>query len=181
MQLPLHITFRNTEPSEALKGKIHERMEKLEKIYNHIMSCEVIIEEPHKHHHKGNIYQVKIILSIPGDRLVASSEAHYNHAHEEAHVAVRDAFDAIQRQLEQKARKQHGQVKHHEALPQGNISVLHPKDDYGRIVTAEGRDIYFHRNSVHGNFEDLEIGSRVEFAFSEGDRGPQASSVILMG
>ena len=180
MQLPLHITFRNTEPSEAIKGKIHERMDKLNKLYNHIISCEVTVEEPHKHKNKGNIYQVKIILSVPGDRIVASSEAHYNHAHEEAHVAVRDAFDAIQRQLEQKARKQHGQVKHHEALPQGNISLLNLEEDYGRIVTNDGRDIYFHRNSVHGNFNDLEVGNKVEFVFAEGDKGPQASTVIVI-
>ena len=181
MQLPLHINFRNTEPSEAITGKIHERMAKLEKLYNHIISCEVTVEEPHKHKTKGNLFQVKIVLSIPGDRLVASSEAHNNHAHEEGHVAVRDAFDAIQRQLEQKSRKQHGQVKHHEAMPEGNISFINHKDDYGRIVTLDGQDIYFHRNSVHGNFDELAVGNKVEFVFSEGDKGPQASSVILIG
>jgi ribosomal subunit interface protein len=177
MQLPLHISFRNTEPSDAIKAKIHERMDKLNKLYNHIMSCEVTVEEPHKHKHKGNLYQVKVILSIPGDRIVATSEAHYNHAHEDAYVAVRDAFDAIQRQLEQKARKQHGQIKHHEALPQGRISLLAPDEDYGRIVTVDGQDIYFHRHSVHGDFDTLNVGTKVEFVLSDGDQGPQASMV----
>lgn len=114
MQLPLQINFRNLPPSEALEAKIREKVSKLEKITDNITACRVTIETPHKHHHKGATYQVKIDLTLPGNEIVVSRDPGLNHAHENAYVAVRDAFEAVRRQLanyvrqrQAKGRQQH--------------------------------------------------------------------------
>ena len=182
MQLPLQITFRHIEASEAVENSIRDYAGNLGQFYDQIMSCRVVVEENHKHHHQGRLYQVHIDLTVPGKELVVSREPGQHHAHEDIHVAIRDAFDAIRRQLEDHARKQRGHVKSHEVPPHGKVSELVPDENYGRIQTADGRDIYFHRNSLlNANFDGLEIGMEVRYAEEAGELGPQASSVNVIG
>lgn len=100
MKLPLEITFRNMAASEALDADIRAKAEKLDNFYDRVMSCRVIVEAPHRHHHKGNIYHVRIDLTVPDEELVVSRDRGQNHAHEDPYVAVRDAFDAARRQLQ---------------------------------------------------------------------------------
>lgn len=182
MQLPLQITFRHIEASEAVENNIRDHAGELEQFYDQIMSCRVVVDESHKHHHQGKLFQVHIDVTVPGKELVAGREPGQHHAHEDIYVAIRDAFDAMQRQLEDHARKQRGKVKSHEVPPHGKVSELAPDENYGRILTADGRDIYFHRNSLlNSNFDDLEIGMEVRFDEEPGDLGPQASSVNVIG
>ena len=70
MEIPLQITFRNMPPSEAIEDNIREKLSKLESFYDRIMSCRVIVEAPHRHHRKGNVYEVRIDLTVPGGELV---------------------------------------------------------------------------------------------------------------
>ncbi len=100
MQLPLEITFRNVQASGALEADIRAKAEKLELFYDRVMACRVVVEAPHKHHHKGNVYHVRIDLTVPDEELVVSRDAGRDHAHENPYVAVRDAFDAARRQLQ---------------------------------------------------------------------------------
>ena len=183
MQIPLQITFRDMEPSDAVEANIREKAGKLEQFYDQIMSCRVMVESPHGHHHQGTLYQVRIDLGVPDGELVVTHEHHHkDHAHEDVYVAIRDAFDAMKRQLEDYARKRRGKVKQHETPAGGHVISLHPEEGYGKIETPDGRVIYFHRNSVLKNaFDRLEIGSEVRFAEETGERGPQASSVTLVG
>jgi ribosomal subunit interface protein len=182
MQLPLQLTFRNLDPSPAVEADVREKATKLDQFYDHIMACRVVVEAHHKHHHKGNLYHVRIDLTVPDEELVVSREPHEHHAHEDAYVAVRDAFDAARRQLEDYVRRRDQRMKRHQAPPHGRISQLHPEDDYGRIETPDGRDIYFHKNSLlNADFADLEIGTEVRFDEEAGDLGPQASTVKVIG
>lgn len=182
MQLPLQITFRNLERSEALEADVREKAEKLDQFFEHIMRCRVVVEAHHKHHHKGNIYHVRIDITVPGNELVVSREPKDNHAHEDVYVAVRDAFDAAKRQLEDYSRKLRGDVKEHEAPPHGTVQELVPMEDYGRIRTPDGRSVYFHRNSViNADFDSLNEGDPVRFDEEPGDAGPQASTVRVIG
>lgn len=66
MQVPLQITFRHMDPSPALENQIREEAAKLEQFHEHIMSCKVVLESPHKHHHKGKLYHLHIDLKTPG-------------------------------------------------------------------------------------------------------------------
>ena len=97
-------------------------------------------------------------------------------------IAIRDAFDEARRQLEDYARRQRGQVKAHEPASHARVARLFPEAGYGFLETPDGREVYFHRNSVLGaNFEDLEVGTEVRFVEELGDKGPQASTVTPVG
>lgn len=182
MQLPIQITFHNLDRSDAVEAKIRERGEKLDQYYGRIMSCRVVVEAQHKHHRHGNHYHVRVDVTVPDGELVASREPSEHHSHTDVYVAIRDAFDAICRQLEEYGRRQRRQVKSHEVPPHGRIMELCPDEDHGRIETPDGRLVYFHRNSVvDADFDKLQIGDEVRFAEEMGELGPQASTVHLVG
>lgn len=178
MDVPLEIAFHNTEPSDFVEARVRERVARLERYYSHINSCRVVVELPHKQHQKGNIYHIRIEIGVPGTELVVSRDPGDIHAHTDVYVAIRDAFDAAERQLEDFSRRQRGDVKQHDVPLQGKILRLFA--EHGFIVTTDGREIYFHKNSVvEGRFEDLEDGAAVELVVAHGESpaGPQATSV----
>ncbi|WP_455208018.1 HPF/RaiA family ribosome-associated protein [Kaarinaea lacus] len=182
MKLPLQITFRHMEPSEALEADIREHAERLDKFVDNIMSCRVVVESPHQHKNQGKLFHIGIDVTIPGHEISVNRGRDLHHAHEDPYVAVRDAFNAAQRQLQDLTRVRRDDVKTHAAPNHGRVAVLSPEENYGRIETLDGRDIYFHRNSVLDNkFDNLEIGSEVRFHEEMGDKGPQASSVKIIG
>ncbi len=180
MQLPIQITFRDIPPSESVEQAIREKAEKLQRYYDRIISCKVVIESPHQHRQKGKLYHVRIDLVVPQGELVVSRDNHKNHAHEDVYVAVRDAFEAARRQLEHHAARQRGEVKHHEgAAPPAHVVQVYPHEDHGFLMTTDGRQIYFHRNSVpNGQFDQLTLGTEVHYSEVQGTMGPQASHVV---
>ena len=181
MQLPVQISFRGMEPSDAVEAKIRERAAKLERFYDRIMGCRVVVESPHRRHHQGKLFHVRVDLTVPGGELAVTREPAEHHAHEDAFVAIRDAFDAVQRQLEDYARRQRGDLKTHEGLPSGRVSKLFPDEGYGFIETLDGTEVYFHKHSVlDGVFDRLQVGSDVEFVEEQGEKGPQASTVRVI-
>jgi len=113
MQIPLQITFRHMDTSQALEARIRERAQELEQFFDRITACRVTVECQHRHHRQGNLFEVSIDLVVPGREIVVSRSEGDSHAHEDAHVAVRDAFDALRRRLEDHARSGRGQVKLH--------------------------------------------------------------------
>jgi ribosomal subunit interface protein len=180
MKLPLQIVFRNMQPSDAVEAKIRERAQDLDRFYEHVMSCRVVVELHHKHHHHGNLYHVRVDLKVPDGEIVASRDPARHHAYEDVYVAIRDAFDAVRRRLEDYVRRRRGVVKHHEPPPHGRIAELYP--EYGKIETPDGRLVYFHRNSIlDGDFDKLDIGTEVRFVEEPGELGPQASTVHIVG
>jgi len=184
MQLPLQITFRGIPPSAAIESKIRSKSAKLDVLYDRIMGCRVVVEAPHRRHHQGRLYHVRIDLTLPGGELVVNRDPAEHHAYEDAYVAIRDAFDAAARQLEDYARRQRADTKIHEpaAASHGRIAKLFTEEGYGFIATSDGREIYFHRNSVLDDaFSRLAVGGEVRFSEEDGDKGPQASTVRLVG
>jgi ribosomal subunit interface protein len=182
MELPVQISFRGVPPTDAIEAKVRARAARLERYYDHVMACRVMIEAPHRRHHQGKLYHVRIDLTVPGGELVVTREPPEHHAHEDLYVAIRDAFDAAQRRLEDHARRQRGAVKVHEPQPLAEVCRLFPDERYGFIRTRDGRELYFHGNSVLDDaFERLEIGSHVAFVEEPGEEGPQASTVRLSG
>ena len=182
MQLPLEVAFRNMDPSQSVEEKVRTLADKLERYYDQIMACRVVVEASHKHKHKGGIYHVRIDLTVPGNEIVINRESHKDQSHQDVYVAVRDAFNAAYRKLEAYAAKRRGDVKFHEEAPTGRISFLSAEEGYGRIETIDGREIYFHKNSVINNdFDKLEAGASVRFSEEDGDEGPQASTVRVVG
>lgn len=115
MKLPLQVAFRDMPTSEAVEADIRTRAAKLDKFCDHIISCRVTVEVPARHRRQGKLYSVHIDVKVPGGEI--SSTRH--HENEDVYVAIRDAFDAVKRQLEDYVRKQRGQTKLHEPLVQG--------------------------------------------------------------
>ncbi|MBA1147926.1 HPF/RaiA family ribosome-associated protein [Ectothiorhodospiraceae bacterium WFHF3C12] len=182
MQIPVQVTFRNMDSSPAVEDRVRSLAEKLERYYDNITSCRVVVETHHQHHHKGNLHHARIDVTVPGGELVVGREPGGHHAHEDVHVAVRDAFDAMRRQLEDFARKQRGKVKHHEVPPHGRVREVFPDEGYGVIETPDGREIRFWRNSVvEADISRLSPGDEVRFTESENEDGPVASTVHVVG
>ncbi len=179
MQTPIEIAFIDTAPSPAVEARIRERAERLERYCDGITSCHVYVAEPHRHHRKGNLYEVRIEVRVPGTELATSDRPGNVFAHEDVYVAVRDAFDAMERQLEKWKRVARHEVKAHDTPLQGRVE-LHPTEDYGKIATTVGGLVYFHRNSVvAGKFDALAVDDPVELvvAYGESAEGPQATTV----
>lgn len=99
MKLPLEITFRNVVRTPEMEEKIRAKAAKLDRFYDRITGCRVVVEAPHKHHNKGNSYHVRIEVSVPGDELIVNRDPP-NPDHEDLGIALRDAFAAAQRQLQ---------------------------------------------------------------------------------
>ena len=200
MILPVQISFRNMKPSEAVEDRIREEVSKLETFYEGIIGCRVVVELPHKHHKRGDLFHVRIDLTVPGAELVVkkepslqaslrqvdhekqtkSWEAHA--AHKDVFVVIRDAFKEARRQLQDYSQRARGQTKAHIPQPSGRVSKLFPGEGYGFLTTPNGSEIYFHRNSVlHGAFNRLTVGTRVTFNEERGEKGVQASTVRAIG
>lgn len=110
MQTPLQITFRDVPHSDAMEAHIREKAAKLESLFSPIMACHVKVELPHKHKHQGRNFCVSLDMRVPGAELVVN-----HHRHEDAYVALRDAFDAAKRQLEDHHHKVRVAVKHQQS------------------------------------------------------------------
>ena len=175
MQIPIQITFHDVSRSDALEAHIRQKAEKLEEFHSRIISCRVTVEEQHKHHHQGRQFRVRIDLRVPGKEIVANRDHH-----EDVYVALRDAFDAVKRQLEEVAREMRGDVKAHVVSQHGKVARLFTDEGYGFIETADGRELYFSReNVVHPTFDQLTPGSEVQFIEEMAAEGPQAKRVSV--
>lgn len=179
--MPLQISFRHMEPSPALEARIRQLAARLERFSAHIMRCHVVVQAPHEHHQQGNLFDVRIDITVPTAEFSIQRAHPYNHSHEDPYVSLRDAFRAAQRKLQDYEREHRGDVKVHTPMPHGRISELDTEHGFGRIESDDGRSVYFHRNSVLGRpFEALTTGIEVRFAEEAGAQGPQASTVHIL-
>lgn len=183
MQIPLQIVFRNMDASPAVEVEVRERVDRLERFFDRVIGCRVTVEAPHRHQSKGKLYACHIAIAVPGQEIVIGHEGPRNQAHEDVYVAVREAFAAAQRQLQDHARRARGDVKSHRTPLHGRVARVFAAG-YGFIAAADGQEIYFHRNSVvEGRFEELTEGCEVRFevAENESEHGPQATTVRPLG
>lgn len=198
MILPLQITFRNVASSEVVKEWIREEANKLDEFHGKITGCRVVVELPNRRRKAGNLYHVRVDLTVPGGEVVVKRQPNLRRLagriqtkpakslevkapHKDLRQAINDAFGAMRRRLQDYSRRRRREVKIHTASPLARVARLFPREGYGFLETADGREVYFHRNSVLNNiFERLETGSVVAFTEEKGERGPQASTVKLL-
>jgi len=176
MELPLQITSRNFELTDVYREEIQEKANKLDQYYDRITRCRVVVETPHLHKNEGILYNVRIDITVPGAELVIKKEPH-----EDLTVAIRNSFDSAFRRLEEYAKKQRGDVKHHEEQSVAIVSKIIDGKGYGFLITPDEREIYFHKNSVvNGSFKSLKVGAQVRYVEEQGEKGPQASTVSIV-
>lgn len=106
MKLPLDLRFIGLAPSAALEEAVRGKVAQLDRTGAEVMGCRVTIEQEHKHQQQGRPFAVRIDVTLPGHELAI------NHVRDEdAYVALRDAFDAARRKLEESLRIRRGEVK----------------------------------------------------------------------
>ena len=198
--IPVQVTFRNLAHDEALEQEIRDRVSWLEQFHADIVRCHVLVEVPHRHHHDGRHFHLRIDVTVPGGPPIVVShepslhgrskafedEAHRKEdeiesVHRYARVAIHEAFDIARRRVEDFAREQRGTVKAHDVPTHGEVVELSKADGYGFIQAGELR-VYFNRASVLDDaFDHVTIGTPVAFVEEKGERGPQASTVRVLG
>jgi cold shock CspA family protein len=156
---------------------------KLETRFGRVTACRVVLKAPGRHHHTGGLHEVNIRLALPDGREVnIERTAQADERHSDLAFAINDAFKRARRRLQDHVRRLQGQVKHHEGQPIGTVVRLDPSEEFGFLAAGDGREVYFHRNSVlDDGFPRLKVGSRVRFAEEMGEKGLQASTVKLLG
>jgi len=175
MKTPLQITFRGFERSDALETHIREKADKLETFFEPIMSCRVVVELPHQHKNQGKAFNVRVDIGVPGSEIVVNRDQH-----EDVYVALRDAFDAARRQLEDYGRRLRRETKTHPQEYTGLVARLFPEEGYGFIRRADGNELYFSfDNLVNTTFDQVKTGDEVKFIEEMAAEGPQAKRVSI--
>ena len=104
MNIPLQISFRDISHSDVVEDRIREKVAKLETYTDRIILCRVVVEAPHRQHKKGTLYHIRVDLTLPGEEIVVDRDPD-DHAHEDVYIAIRDAFEAVRRQLKKSLRQ----------------------------------------------------------------------------
>jgi cold shock CspA family protein len=183
MQVPLELSFRDVDRSEAIEELVREKVGKLEQVCNYMSSCRVAIEQPHRRRRTGDSYLVRLNVTVPpGHEVVVKQESKPDDSPRELHAAVREAFDVARRQLKDLVERQRDEVKvHEEQQVTALVSELYPEDGWGLLRTPEGREIYFQRNAViNQEFDRLAIGTGVRYVEQMGEKGPRATTVQII-
>ncbi|HET6308362.1 MAG TPA: HPF/RaiA family ribosome-associated protein [Rhodopila sp.] len=182
MDRPLEIAFHNLQSSPAVEAELREQVGKLERRFGRLVGCRVSVEMLHRQHRTGNLFEVHVVLSLPGQSLAVSRQplkARERHAHPDIHAAIRDAFNAAHQQLASFK----GRIRSDTSCPSasaltGLVALIEPGADHGFILTSTGSQVYFHRDSVtNGRFEELREGDVVHYVEVDGAAGPTAEKV----
>jgi cold shock CspA family protein len=182
MNVPLEISFREVEKTDSIEDLIRGEAASLEQVNDHLSSCRITVEMPQKHLTSGSPYRVRIDMTVPPrHELVSRREPGQGEMHEELETVILDTFDDARRQLRELNARQDGEEKRHPA--QETTALVHrlvPEEDFGFLKTLDGRDVYFHRNSVANNdFDRLAVGTGVWHTAEMGENGLQATTVRI--
>lgn len=138
MRRPTQITFRGMDPSEAVRERVLDRAAEIELLDERITGVHVTVEAPHRHHHQGNLFSVRIDIHLPDSEIVVGREHHDQQGHEDVYVALRDAFDAARRQLEEHLRRRSGKGRAHAGRARGRVARSHEGETPDTEVGAQG-------------------------------------------
>jgi cold shock CspA family protein len=177
LETPAEVEFTGMSPDSAVRDEIDRHIAQLEQRFGRITSCRVAVRgDGHKN---GSRFEVTIHLALPDHKDVNVDYSRPADTRStEIKPALNDAFKRARRQLQDRVRRMARQVKRHNPTPIGRVARIDPSGDFGFIATTDGREVYFHKNSVlNGAFARLRPGASVAFAEEEGEKGPQASTV----
>lgn len=105
MKSNAEVVYRDLDASPTLTAMISKRIDKLHRYSDAIMHSRVVLDSPHKHKHKGKLFRASIEIGIKGTPLAVSNDD------QSVHIAVRDAFESMERQLK-KAHDKKKTIKH---------------------------------------------------------------------
>jgi ribosome-associated translation inhibitor RaiA/cold shock CspA family protein len=185
MQVPLEIAFHNMENSAWAEDEIRKRVAALETLYDRITSCRVRVDQRNTNSQDSIPPVVHIEIGIPGrkDIVVSHEPDHLQQKFQRPDLrnAIHEAFRIAERQLLDLKEQLKGRTKepHHDGVQQflGQVTDLVPDKDFGFLLTKEGGQLYFHRNSVLTGFDALKPRDEVHYVEAIGDTGPIATKV----
>ena len=183
METPVQIEFKGIDATDRLRQAIETHVHELETRFGRVTACRVMLQAPSGHHRNGGPYEVHIRLALPDGREVnAGRTPKADERHSDIDFAISDAFHRARRQLQDQVGQMQGKTKTHQSPSLAVVSRLEPVDKFGILETGDGREIYFHENSVLNDaFAKLQVGTRVAFSEEPGEKGPQASTVKILG
>ncbi len=183
MQTPVQIDFQGMHGGEELRASIEKHVAQLEQRFGRVTACRVVLKGPGGHHRTGGLYEVNIHLALPDGREVnVGRTPPADERHADLSFAINDAFKHARRRLQDHVRRLQGQVKQHEGQPVATVKMIDASGEFGFLEAADGHEVYFHRNSVLDDaFNRLAVGAAVSFSEEMGEKGPQASTVKLVG
>lgn len=115
------VVFRGIDHSPAVEEAVQKRAEKLERFSDQIQSLRVTLDSPHNNHHKGKVFHVGVEAFLPNHDIVVNHGQHDKHSHEDIYVAIRDSFDAVERQIKEFYEKQRRQSRNNNKLDGADI------------------------------------------------------------
>lgn len=178
MQTQPTVSFDGVAVDDAVRDAALGHVDKLESFCRDIIGCHVVLSQPHRHPRRGRLWSVRIDLVVPGVDIIVNRTHCRDQAHEDPLVALRDAFRAAERRLEEHVRERRGETKTHVPHDEGRILRVLPEEGYGFIATADGREIYFHAHALSEcGLCEVVAGMPVRFTVEDGDDGPQATWV----
>jgi ribosomal subunit interface protein len=141
MTTDTQVVFRGIDHSQAVEEAVQNRAEKLSRFSDQIQTLRVTVESPHNNHHKGKVYHVGVEAFIPNHDIVVNHDQHDKHAHEDIYVAIRDTFDAVERQIKdingKERRQSRASNKLNELAGLPEVEDISDIDDIADIVSVD--------------------------------------------
>lgn len=182
METPARIEYEGTQASAELRAAVEQHVAELEGRFGRITAARIMIKGPGDHHQTGGQYQVSIRLALPDGREVhVGRTPKLDERYADLTFAVDNAFKRARRQLQDQARSMRGDVKTHEPQPIGTVARIDPSGEFGFLEAADGHEVYFNCNSVIDGGSNIVPGARVSYVEEIGEKGPQASTVKMLG
>ena len=184
MQVPLEVRFDGISKNEKIEELIRRKAASLEKVCDYMISCRVLVRKYQNNQRTGNRFLTQIDMRVPpGHEIVIKRKTAFEDTHEYLTKMIREAFDAAFLKLKELVARQQDYAGRFSMTPDlAFVERLFPDGGYGFLKTAvDGREIYFHKNSVlYGGFDKLKIGTEVRFVEEAGVKGPQASTIEII-
>ncbi len=176
------ISFLNMDSSPAIEEHVRTRIAELEKYHPRIVGCDVVVAAAQGKQLTGREFEIRLTVRVPGPDIHVSGSYGRSSAAEDVSLAVHQVFDSARRELKEQTRKMSGHDgKQHPPILHGTIDRLFAGEGYGFIRGDDGEDIYVGRDSlVAGDWDKLQVGSKVRFREQDGDKGPYAANVAIM-
>lgn len=183
VKVPIEISYREVNKTDELDNLIREKIDKLEKICDYMTSGRVAVEKPQQNLKAGNPYRVRLEFRIPPQhQIIVKREPGEGEKNDPLEAVIRDAFEAARKQIKELVEKSRKDVKKHpEQEVAAIVNRVFPDEGYGFIRAMDGREIYFHKNSVlNDEFTKIKEGTGVRYFEVQGEKGPQASTVQII-
>lgn len=182
MQTPAQIELEGVAATPELQASIDQHIAELESRFGRLIAGRVVVRGPGDRHRTGGQYQVSIRLALPDGREVNIARTPtQDERYADLTFAIDNAFKRARRRLQDQARLMQGQTKQHEKQPIGTVIRIDPSGEFGFIENAGGHEVYFNCNSVLDGPSSIAPGMRVSYVEEIGEKGPQASTVKILG